>query len=263
VKRTLALLATVCLSAAPALAERPPNRIEISLGAYVPTLDTQVRLDGSGGQVGVELDFEENLNLESSQVVPVLQTDLWLSKKHGLGLIGFDLSRSSSGISTISFRFGDAVFPADVPLDVTFNTKVLALTYSYKFFNNERRSFGFNVGFNINAVEAAIATEAGGELSESGAATAPLPVIGVNGHVMLGKKWRFYGTVGIFALSFDQYEGALTSISGGFIHQTFKHVGFGVGVYGFGVRLDSEDEDFLGNFRFSYNGPIAYLNVRF
>ena len=88
-------------------------------------------------------------------------------------------------------------------------------------------------------------------------------MLGVNGHVSLGKKWRFYGTVGIFALSFDQYDGRLISASGGFFHQTFKHVGFGVGLYSFGVQLESEDEDFTGMFEYRYNGPIAYLNLRF
>jgi hypothetical protein len=263
VKRTVAAVALTCFAWAPVFAERPPNRFEVSFGAYVPSLDTRIRLDGSGGQVGVELDFEENFNLESSKVVPVMMADLWISKKHGLGLVGFDLSRSSSGVSTIAFRFGDEFFPADLPLDVSFNTKVLALTYSYKFFNNAKRSFGFNVGFNINALEAAIATEEGAGISESGETTAPLPVIGVNGHVLLGKKWKFYGTAGVFALSFDEYEGALTSLSGGFIHQTFKHVGFGVGLYSFNVRIDSENEDFLGKVRYGYNGPVAYLNLRF
>jgi hypothetical protein len=180
-------------------------------------------------------------------------------------VIAFDLSRESTGESSIDFRFGDEVFPANIQLDVTFNTRVAALTYSYKFFNNEKRSFGFNAGFNINQIEAGIAVSEGPSsgVMESGKATAPLPVFGVNGHLMLSNKWKFYGTIGVFALSFDQYAGVLTSISGGFIHNTFKNVGFGAGYYGFTVRVDSENEDFLGRVEYGYNGLIAYLNLRF
>jgi hypothetical protein len=261
--RWIAALVLAVLPAAPALANAPPRRFDISLGAFSPRLSTLVRLDGAGGLIGAELDFEENFNLDDRQTVPLVSADFNFSKRHGINLTYFDLARTSSGESTISFRFGDQVFPASVPLAVKFNTEVLALTYSYKFFNDERRSFGINAGFNVNKVEAGIATTEGPSIGEEGDATAPLPVFGVNGHKSLGKKWRFYGTVGIFALSFNEYDGRLYSISGGFFHQTWKNVGFGVGVYAFQVRLDSEAEDFSGKFDYSYTGPAAYLNLRF
>lgn len=263
-KRIIVLIVLAVLASTPVLAERPPYRFEFNLGAYLPSMNTQIRVDSPDGQAGVEVDFEDNLNLENSKLVPLGQADFWFSKKHGVSLVGFDLSRESTGPSTITFRFGGTEFPADLPLKVQFDTKVLALTYSYKFFNNEKRSFGFNVGFNINDISVGVATlddQIG--LEESAKATAPLPTIGVNGHVLLGKKWRFYGTLGVFALSYDAYDGALTSLSGGFIHQTFKNVGFGVGYYGFHVGIDSEDEGLLGRVRYGYNGAVAYLNLRF
>lgn len=263
-KRIIILVLLAIVASAPAFAERPPYRFEFNLGAYVPSLDTKIRLDSSDGRLGVEVDFEDNLNLENSTVVPLGQADFWVSKKHGLTLIGFDLSRESSGPSNITFRLGDTEFPADVPLKVRFDTGVLALTYSYKFFNNEKRSFGFNVGFNINEISLGVATlDDVLDLEESAEATAPLPTLGVNGHVMLSKKWKFYGTVGVFALSYEQYDGTLTSISGGFIHHTFKNVGFGVGLYGFNIGVDSEDEDLLGSVKYRYDGAVGYLNLRF
>jgi hypothetical protein len=264
VKRVIVLVILAVLASAPAFAERPPYRFEFHLGAYVPTMDTNVRLDGSGGEVGVEVDFEDNLNLENSTVVPLGQADFWVSKKHGLSFVYYDLSRESSGPSDITFRLGDTEFPAELPLKVRFDTKVLALTYVYKFFNNEKRSFGFNLGLNVNEISIGVATldDAIG-LEESAEATAPLPTIGVNGHVMLSKKWRFYGTLGLFALSYDQYDGVLTSLSGGFLHQTFKNVGFGVGYYGFNIGIDSENEKLLGSVKYGYNGVVGYLNLRF
>ena len=263
-KRVIVLFMFVVLASAPAFAERPPYRFEFNLGAYVPSMDTKIRVDSAGGNLGVEVDFEDNLNLENSKVVPLGQADFWVSKKHGFSLIGFDLSRESSGPSSITFRVGDTEFPADVPLKVSFDTTVLALTYSYKFFNNEKRSFGLNVGFNVNEISMEIATTDDAQsLKESANATAPLPTFGVNGHVMLSKKWKFYGTVGIFALSYEQYAGALTSISAGFIHHTFKNVGFGVGYYGFNINVESEDESLLGQVKYGYNGAVGYLNLRF
>ena len=254
---------TITFVAAPVLADPPPTRFDVSLGAFAPKLSTLVRVDGADGVFGAELDFEEGFNLDDRQIVPLASADFWISKKHGLNLVIFDLDRESSGDSTIAFRFGDQIFPANVPIAMKFNTQVVAVTYMYKFFNNEKRSFGINAGFNINKIEVGLATSQGPSISASGEVTAPLPVFGVNGHQSLGKKWRFSGSIGIFALSFQNYAGRLYSISGGFFHQTFKHVGLGVGVYSFQVRLDSEDEDLVGQFDYSYTGPVAYLNLRF
>ena len=226
-------------------------------------MTTNIRLDATAVDVGVELDFEDNLNLDDVTVVPIVGVDWFIKKKHGLNLIYFDLQRESNGQSTVSFRFGDETFPANVPLAIQFDTEVIALTYAYKFFNNSKRSFGLNFGINVNNIKAGIRTTTGGPtLSESGKATAPLPTLGVNGHVALSRKWAFSGTLGLFALSFDQYDGLLASMQAAFLHDTFKNVGFGVGYNGFLVRVDSEDEDFLGRIKYGYNGLTAFLTFR-
>jgi hypothetical protein len=245
--------------AGPALAEPPPVRFAASIGAFVPKLDTKVRLDSSDGELGVDLDFEESFNLDDLQVVPLVALNWHITKKHGLSLAYFDLQRDSTGVSTISFRFGDETFPADVPLAVSFDTRVFAVTYVYKLFNNRQSSFGFNFGLNVNEIKASIAVTEGPLQSESGSATAPLPTVGVNGHVMLSRKWVFFGSIGLFALSLDEYDGVLWALQAGFRHDTFKHVGFGVGFNGFNVRVDSENEDFLGRVDYAYNGVTAYL----
>lgn len=257
------LIALGLLAFTPAEADPPPVRFEINFGAYIPQLDTNIRLDGSNGLLGVELDFEEDFNLDNATVTPLVECIWQMSKKHGLSLVGFNLERASVGESTISFRFGDEVFPVGVPLEVEFDTNVLAVTYAYKFFNNHKRSFGMNFGLNTNQIRASIRSTEGVERGAVGDVTAPLPTIGVNGHVMLSKRWKFYATIGAFALRVGDYQGVLTAVQGGFIHETFKNVGFGVGVYGFNVRVDSDNEDFLGRIETRYNGLVGYLNLRF
>jgi len=252
-------LASVAVLAGPALAEPPPVRFEASIGAFVPKLDTNIRLDSSDGQIGVDLDFEESFNLDDVQVVPLVGMDWHIKRKHGLSLLYFNLDRDSKGESTISFRFGDQIFPANVPLAVRLDTRVLAVTYVYRLFNNKHSSFGFNFGLNVNEIKASIEVTEGPTQSESGSTTAPLPTLGVNGHVMLSRKWMFFGSIGLFALSLDEYEGVLWALQAGFRHHTFKHVGFGVGFNGFNVRVDSENEDFLGRIDYAYNGVATYL----
>jgi hypothetical protein len=263
VRQLAGLIALLLLYSTPSSAERPPTRFDLKLGAFAPRLDTSLRLDSANGMVGVELDLEGGFNLSDFEVVPVVSADYWISKKHGLNLFAFDLSRNSTGESTVEFRFGDKVFPANVPLSVRMDTQVIAFTYSYKFFNSAKRSFGLNAGFNVNRIDAGIATETGVSIEESGSVTAPLPVLGVNGHVVIAGKWHFYGTVGVFGLTYLDYSGVLSTLSAGFFHQTFKNVGFGIGYYGFRIRIDSENEDFLGRFEYSYAGPTGYLTVRF
>jgi len=266
--RSLACIVSLILAsvlAGPAIAEPPPVRFEVSLGAYVPQLTTNIRLDGAGGQIGTELDFEDNFNLDDTKLVPIVGFDWNIKKKHGLNLVWFDLQRESNGDSTITFFFGNESFPVGVPLHVRFDTEVLALTYAYKFFNNKQRSFGMNFGLNINEITAGIRVTDGSPSppSETGEVTAPLPTIGVTGHVMLSRKWEFTGALGLFALSIDDFDGVLTALQASFLHRTFKNVGFGIGYNGFNVRVDSENEDFRGRIKYGYNGVTAFLNLRF
>ena len=79
-RRVIIVVVLALVVSAPAFAERPPYRFELNLGAYVPSMDTTIRIDGTGGNVGVEVDFEDNLNLENSKVVPLAQADIWISQ---------------------------------------------------------------------------------------------------------------------------------------------------------------------------------------
>ena len=120
-----------------------------------------------------------------------------------------------------------------------------------------------NFGLNVNELKASMAVVGGPDpISESSEVTAPLPTIGVHGHVMLSRKWKFFGTIGVFAASVGDHEGLLTGAVTGFTHETFKHVGFGIGYTGFKIRIESEDEDFLGKIKVSYGGVNDYVSFR-
>ena len=47
-RRVIIVVVLAMLASAPALAERPPYRFELNLGAYVPSMDTTIRIDGTG-----------------------------------------------------------------------------------------------------------------------------------------------------------------------------------------------------------------------
>ena len=93
--------------------------------------------------------------------------------------------------------------------------------------------------------------------------TAPLPTIGASVKYSLGRRWLFYGEVGIFRLEFDQYDGALNELILGFEHRTFEHVGFGMGFNYFEIDVDTDSISWRGEFDFEYYGPTPYVSGRF
>ena len=70
--RRIATLLFALLLAAPLLAEAPPRRFDISLGAFSPRLSTLVRLDSANGLVGAELDEPEFVDVIESQGAAVV-----------------------------------------------------------------------------------------------------------------------------------------------------------------------------------------------
>ena len=62
---------------------------------------------------------------------------------------------------------------------------------------------------------------------------------------------------------FENFDGSLYNITAVVEHDTFKNVGFGFGYSIFDFDLTAEDDEFRGEFAYSFQGPSAYINLMF
>jgi hypothetical protein len=63
------------LLAQPAAAQRLSDKFTLQAAAYFPGVDWSARIDGTGGNVGTEIDFEGDLGYDSHRTLPAFMAE--------------------------------------------------------------------------------------------------------------------------------------------------------------------------------------------
>lgn len=242
------------------------NRFAIAGGGFWPALDTKIRLDGSQGQIGTVIDFESNLGMQESKSLPLLRARWRLSRRNAIDFGYFDLNRSGQTLSDVTIRFGDVVFPANIPLNSFFDSEIYSAAWSFSFIHNDRTDIAFQVGLNVQDISVGIKGPLG-VLEEEADLTAPLPTFGFSVQHFLTEKWSLDGRMGVFALELDlgdgDFAGEVVSLAAGVGYDPWKNVGFRAGIEYFHINLDVTDNDWVGALRYDWWGPTAQITLSF
>ena len=245
------------------------KRFLLGVGPFWARLDTQVRLDSSSGQIGTVIDFESTLGMDENDVLPLLLGYYRFAKKHRLSFAHFRLNRNGEVVSDVPIRFGDQIFPANLPLSSYFDVKVTALSYSYSLIHDEKMELAFNVGLQFQDIEMGISGNLGpGIISEDTDIVAPLPTFGGSFNYAFNEKWVFTSSLGVFAIELDlgddtEFDGSIVQLNVGVTYNAFKNVGFALQYNYFRVDVDVEDPDWTGFLKYEYRGPVLGVAVYF
>ena len=245
------------------------KRFLLGVGPFWARLDTQVRLDSSSGQIGTVIDFESTLGMDENDVLPLLLGYYRFAKKHRLSFAHFRLNRNGEAVSDVPIRFGDQIFPANLPLSSYFDVKVTALSYSYSLIHDEKMELAFNVGLQFQDIEMGISGNLGpGIISEDTDIVAPLPTFGGSFNYAFNEKWVFTSSLGVFAIELDlgddtEFDGSIVQLNVGVAYNAFKNVGFALQYNYFRVDVDVEDPDWTGFLKYEYRGPVLGVAIYF
>jgi len=242
------------------------NRVAVAGGGFWPTLDTDVRLDSSDGILGTTIDFESNLGMEESKALPIALARIRISRRNAIDFAYFNLNRSGQALSNATIRFGDTVFPANLPLNSFFDSEVYSAAWSYSFIHRPKTDIAFQIGLNIQDIAAGIKGPLG-ILTEEADFTAPLPTFGLSFQHFFTDRWSVDARLGVFAidieLSSGDFSGEVVSLGAGVGFDPWRNLGFRVGLEYFGVKLDVTDDDWSGALRYDWWGPSAQVTLSF
>ena len=223
----------------------PWEKWSISAGAFVADLDNTVRIGAPG--VGLEVDLEDALGLQSSQ--SVFRIDgayrFGADNRHRVDFTWFDLSRDATRTLQKEVDIGGIIFPIGTVVDSEFDLAFYNLRYAYSFVKDDRVDFAGSLGLHITRVGLFISDSAGIIGSGGDAVTAPLPVVGMRVDVALTPKWYFRSSIEAMYLSIGDYTGSLVDILLVAEYRGWEHFALGLGVNS--VRLEIENDNVLGN----------------
>lgn len=244
------------------------NRFVLGAGPFWARLDTRVRLDSSSEQKGTAIDFESTLGMDENDVLPVILGYYRVAKNHRIAFDHFRLNRNGVAVSDAPIRFGDVIFPANLPLSSYFDVDVYALSYAYSLIHDEKKELAFNIGLQFQDIETGIEGTLGGVIREDADVLAPLPTFGGSFDYAFNEKWVFTSLLGVFAIELDlgddsEFAGEIVQLNVGVAYKAFKNVGLALQYNHFRVDVDVQDPDWMGFLKYEYRGPVLAVVVYF
>ena len=239
--------------------ESPWKTFTIKGGVFVPLNDTNLRLNGTGTlNLGTEINLEKDLNLDDEVFSYRIDAEWRFFSRHRLNFSFYDLGRDSTGTLTRTINIGDKTFTFDTDVDVLWDWKVYAASYTWSFLQTNKYEVGLNIGAHITDIKLGVRAQ-NGLIEEIEEATVPLPVLGLTGAYAFTPKLVLRSNAGVFALKIDKYDGALVNFDLDLEYNLWKYVGFGIGYNFFTMDLEVEEDNFNGKVDYTYHGFKLFL----
>jgi hypothetical protein len=276
--RTLTVIAGLLVYAAatPAYAQSSApasDSIIIRGGGLIADFNSGIRLDVSGGQLGTDISFENDLGFSRTTASWFIDGSWHIGGRHHLYVNFVDTKRDATktGISQ-PITVGDTTFQIGATVQAFVDNNYLSIDYGFGLTKNPKAEFVFTIGISSVKVHtgfglAAAGTLAGNSVSRSLEKNAEdrsiFPVPGlqftsrVHPHVTLIGYVRFIQATlgGIKQGSADGRFGADFPLS--------NHVGFGAAYYFNRVKEEGTRNSFEGKLRYRFSGPQVWGMVHF
>lgn len=253
---------------APAADAEPAGEMDpfhFAVGAFfVQRTNGVIRLDRTTGalSLGASVDWERDLDGETSMTVPRVDGYYRFAPKHRLDYSWFRIDREGSKTLDRDFSIGDEDYLVGTTVNSEFTTETIKAVYSYSFYRAPEIEVALSAGFHVTMIDFEIeSTNSAQRTAES--VTAPLPVIGFRLAYSPSPKWWVKSNYELFFL--DQVEDAQGSMSDFTLtleYEATRHLGIGGGLNRSGLQAEYSGSDFTGRTDSVLNGFLLYLVLR-
>ena len=238
------------------------DRFSISLGGFLANYNSGIIFASEQLGLGVQIDIEDALGLESSQFAFRGNATYKFGKtlKHSATFGYFGIVRSSNKILTEDLVLGGVTFPVGTQIKSNFDLTILRTKYDYAFYQDDRVSLGASFGFFIMPIS--LKVRANSNQDQITQFTAPLPLLGLRSDFKISDKLSLNQSIQVLYLVVGNFKGSLFDLNIALEHKTFNHVAFGIGVNSnrFNINIKNPDSSlgFFGDIKMDYSGLLFY-----
>jgi len=232
-----------------------------TLGAFFPSTTTQAQLTGNATGAGTVIDLEESFNIDNQKTVPSFSGRWRINHRWRVEADYFEMNRDNTRTIDRQIEWGDQVFAVNTSVATQFDFSDLRVSLGYSFFKRPDKELGVGIGLHVATYDVSLTGSGGNGQGED--VLAPLPVLSLYGQFALTNTWAVGLRLDRFALSYDKFDGSLTSLGLDVLYQPFKHVGFGAGYRALAIRAEVEGDRHILKMRQVFQGPMLFMNVSF
>jgi len=275
--RTVLPVLGLCLSAIGNAWSEPrfgEETLKLQLGGFLSDFDTEIGLTGPlGGDSSINL--EDDLGFDSDYEAFRGELIWRFAPRHRLFVGYYDFARDSNKTAQRQIEINDPdqgliIIDAGASINSYLDWSLIPIRYAYSFVKNDKLEVAGTLGAHWVDLEFGIAGQAtvnGNPLAfitQSEAASGPLPVFGLRADYALSSRWIIGGHAEFFSLDFEDYSGGLADLRAQAEYWFTDNVGAGLAFTWYEVNLEYDlGSDFALTADYSYSGPEAYFTVRF
>jgi hypothetical protein len=247
-----------------ARADSLDDKWSVSLGAFLLTTDTTVRVD-TGGTQGTPIDLERNLGLGNRTSFRADGYWRFLSR-HKLRLMFFDQARTAARTISQQIVFNGKTYAVDTQLDSRFDTQIAEVAYEYAFLRGEHYELSASAGLHDLGFRLSLSA-VGNNANVSGTtradANGPLPVVGLHYLWQFTPQWNLDALAQAFKIKVNPYEGDLEDYNVSVVYMPWKDFGAGLGWNEFITHLNVDSSSFDGRLSWRYGGARLFVRMSF
>lgn len=230
-------------------------------GVFVPKTSTSAQVDSTNLGAGVNIDFERMLGMTTQRTVPDAFARWRFADRWRLEVEYFELNRNGDKVLQQEISWNGQKYLVGTEVVSKFDFSDIRASVGYSFFKSADKELGAAFGFHMASYDAALS--AAGQGTESTKILAPLPVLSVYGQFALTETWAVGARLDRFVMSYDKYDGNVTSMALDLNYQPFRHVGFGLAYRSLFITLKATGPDLTAQFQQTFQGPLLYMNASF
>lgn len=235
------------------------RRFKVTAGAFFPVNNTQIQVGTNNGQIGTEIDLEDDLGFSKSSASFIGTFDWRISRRSRLGFEYFVLDRSSSKTLQRDITFGDHTYSINTRVSAFFDVQIARIAYGYALLSKPKYEAGLLIGAHVLFADLGLrvetANEQVAEFRNNFAFTAPLPDVGIWGEFVLGKRFGLYVNANYLALKIEDIDGRIVSYNLSLLYNVHKNFSLSAGYTGLNFKIDAVEERLNGYLKWGYNGP--------
>jgi len=238
------------------------DRFSVSVGGFLTTISSDISIKGEEMGVGLSVNLEEALGLNSSTLVLRGESEYNFGKRRRshtrFGY--FFLLRNSVKTLENEITIGDEVYQVGTDLRSKMNMHIIRAMYDYSFFRDERASLSISGGLYILPMNFSFGTDY--VIDEADAFVLPLPVIGFRSAFLITPRFMIKQNWELLYAKTANFQGEISDFNVWLEYHPLSHLGIGLGLNSFRFSMSAKEEwrarEFAGTFNTRFTGILLY-----
>lgn len=243
------------------------ERFSINFGGFLSGLNSDIVIGSDQLGLGVTLNLENALGLESSSTVIRSEVEYAIGKKmrHSTRFTYYGFYRGAQKTLVEDLELGDKTFLKGTTLASQFNFEIFKFDYAYAIFMDERVKINATIGFFFLPLSFSSSAEDNRRTAFS--FTAPLPAIGFRTYFAVTPRLYIIQNIELLYLSVGAFTGSMTDLNLKAEYKPWNHFGVGLGLNSYRLSFAQTKPDtyldFAGSIKTGYTGLMFYVKYFF